>query len=57
MTFSVMDFDRVRDDGGSKFSVGVDDELRVRGRALTEGEGRVPLASVLKGSNGQTVSE
>jgi len=57
MTFSVFDFDRVRDDGGSKFSDRVDDALRVRGRAVTEGGGRVPLASALKGNNGQTVSE
>jgi hypothetical protein len=57
MTFSGMNFDRVRDDGGSKVSPRVDDELRVRGRALTEGEGVVPLASALKGSNGQIVSE
>ncbi len=57
MTFSVLDFDGVRDDGGSKCSPRVDDELRVRGQAVTEGGGRVLLASMLKGSNGQTVSE
>ena len=43
MTFSGINFDRVRDDGGSKVSLRVDDELRVRGRALTEGEGTVPV--------------